>query len=100
MIEQNNNKLNEEALEQVVGGFESGRYEVIDITPRWVESTAVNGLDCRYEPDGEIAKTYEYGHRLRVDGITADGKWYRLLINDPRGGVCYAYIYKDYTERI
>ena len=40
------------------------------------------------------------GHRLKVDGITADGAWYRLLIYDPRGGTCYAFIAKRYTERI
>ena len=51
-------------------------------------------------PNGEIAKIYEKGHKLKVDGITADGEWYRLLIYDPKGGTCYAYIYKKYTEKI
>ena len=57
-------------------------------------------MNCRYTPNGPIAKTYEYGHKLKVDGITADGLWYRLLINDPRGGTCYAFIFKEYTERL
>ena len=38
-------------------------------------------------------------HRLKVDGITTDGLWYKLWIYDPRGGECNGYIYKQYTER-
>lgn len=93
------NKLNAEELEGVTGGV--GRQEIIvkAITPRWVKVTA-SSLNCRYTPNGPIAKVYEYGHKLKVDGITDDGLWYRLLINDPRGGTCYAYIFKQYTERL
>ena len=91
------NKLNEEELDQVTGG-KSANVSVKPITPLWIEVTA-SSLNCRYTPNGPIAKIYERGHRLKVDGITTDGKWYRLLINDPRGGTCYAFIYKEYTRK-
>ena len=91
------NKLNEEELDQVTGG-KSANVSVKPITPLWIEVTA-SSLNCRYTPNGPIAKIYERGHRLKVDGITTDGKWYRLLINDPRGGTCYAFIYKLYTRK-
>ena len=94
------NKLSPEELESVTGGVGRQEIDVQPIKPIWIRVTAQNGLNCRYTPDGPIAKTYEYGHKLKVDGVTADGKWYRLLINDPRGGTCYAFIYKQYTERI
>ena len=93
------NKLNVEDLEQVTGGAGRQEIRVKAITPRWVKVTA-SSLNCRYTPNGPIAKTYEYGHKLKVDGITSDGEWYRLLINDPRGGTCYAFIFKEYTERL
>ena len=92
------NKLNAEELTEVTGGVGRQEIEVKSITPIWVKVTA-SSLNCRYTPNGPIAKTYEYGHKLKVDGITEDGKWYRLLINDPRGGTCYAFIYKEYTQK-
>ena len=93
-------KLNAEELEDVTGGVGRQEINVKSIKPIWVRCTAVHGLNCSYTPNGPVAKTYEYGHKLKVDGITADGKWYRLLINDPRGGTCYAFIFKQYTEVI
>ena len=93
------NKLNVEDLEQVTGGVGRQEIRVKAITPRWVKVTA-SSLNCRYTPNGPIAKTYEYGHKLKVDGITSDGEWYRLLVNDPRGGTIYGFIFKAYTERI
>ena len=93
------NKINDEALEEVTGGQGNSAYKVRPITPIWVRVTS-SSLNCRYTPNGEIAKIYERGHKLKVDGITNDGEWYRLLIYDPRGGTCYAYIAKRYTERI
>ena len=93
------NKLNAEELNGITGGVGRQEIDVKAITPIWVMVTA-SSLNCRYTPDGPIAKTYEYGHKLKVDGITTDGKWYRLLINDPRGGTCYAFIYKEYTKKI
>ena len=99
MSEMMENKLNAEDLNEVTGGAGRQELEVRAITPIWVKVTA-SSLNCRYTPNGPIAKTYEYGHKLKVDGITADGKWYRLLINDPRGGTCYAFIYKEYTKKI
>lgn len=92
------NKLNEEELDVVSGGEAGSGYSVRAITPIWVRVTA-SSLHCRYTPNGEIAKTYERGHKLKVDGITTDGKWYRLLIYNPKGGTCYGYIFKQYTER-
>ncbi len=102
MDELNMNKLNEEELNAVDGGVgEASSVKVKPITPIWVKVTSTS-LNCRYTPDGEIAKVYEKGHRLKVDGITSDGYWYRLLIYDPRSdgnGTCYAYIAKKYTMR-
>ena len=93
------NKINEEFLETVAGGTEEHpvTYKVRPIKKTRIRVTA-SSLHCRYYPDGPIAKDYEYGHSLYVDGITADGLWYRLLIYDPKGGTCYGYIYKQYTE--
>ena len=92
------NKMNAEELNEVTGGVGRQEINVRAITPIWVMVTA-SSLNCRYTPNGPIAKTYEYGHKLKVDGITDDGEWYRLLINDPRGGTCYAFIYKQYTKK-
>ena len=95
------NKLTNEALDNVVGGNDGmGEYyySVRDINPIWVRVTS-SSLNCRYWPNGRIAKVYERGHKLKVDGITTDGEWYRLLIYDPKGGTCYAYIAKRYTEK-
>ena len=99
MSENMNNKISDELLASVSGGTEidNSAYKVRPIKKTRVRVTA-SSLHCRYTPDGPIAKDYEYGHILYVDGITSDGKWYRLLINDPNGGTCYAYIYKQYTE--
>ena len=96
-----NNKLNIDALVQVTGGNDgTGEgFSVRDIQPIWVRVTS-STLNCRYTPNGRIAKVYERGHKLKVDGITLDGEWYRLWIYDPEGGECYGYIYKAYTERI
>ena len=95
------NKINEETLNEVTGGAGIGEapaeFKVRPIQRTRIRVTA-SSLHCRYTPNGPIAKDYERGHILYVDGITADGLWYRLLINDPRGGTCYAYIYKQYTE--
>lgn len=98
-MEYENNKLNEEALNRVSGGTAQAAVKVTDITPIWVRVTA-SPLYCRYTPGGKIAKVYEKGQRLKVDGITADDNWYRLLINNPEGGTCYAYVAKKYTDRI
>ena len=92
------NKISAEELNEATGGV--GRaysVKVRPITPIWVRVTA-SSLNCRYTPNGEIAKIYEKGHKLKVDGITTDGEWYRLMIYDPKGGTCYGYIYKQYTE--
>ena len=94
------NKISAEELNEVTGGVgAASSVKVRPITPIWVRVTA-SSLNCRYTPNGEIAKIYERGHKLKVDGITEDGEWYRLLIYDPKGGTCYAYIYKKYTEKI
>ena len=93
------NKLNAEELNEVTGGIGRQEINVKAIKPIWVMVTA-SSLNCRYTPNGPIAKTYEYGHKLKVDGITDDGEWYRLLINDPRGGTCYVFIFKQYTKKI
>lgn len=90
--------LYDEALEEVSGGTAQAVVKVKDITPIWVKASA-SPLYCRYTPGGKIAKIYEKGHRLKVDGITADGNWYRLLIND-HGGACFAYVAKKYTKVI
>ena len=76
-----NNKLNIDALEQVTGGNDgTGEgFSVRDIQPIWVRVTS-STLNCRYTPNGRIAKVYERGHKLKVDGITLDGEWYRLWI--------------------
>ena len=100
MEDLNMKKLNESELSAVDGGVaEASAVKVRPIEPIWVEVTA-SALKCRYTPWGEVAKVYERGHRLKVDGITGDGEWYRLLIYNPKGGTCYAYIYKQYTKRI
>ena len=93
------NKINEAELDAVTGGAAKGGVQVRPITPIWVRVTA-SSLNCRYTPNGPIIKTYEHGHKLKVDGITGDGQWYRLLVNDPRGGTIYGFIFKEYTERI
>ena len=93
------NKLNAEQLEAVTGGTNGDDVPVTTIKPRWVEVTA-SSLNCRYWPDGPIAKIYEKGHRLKVDAVTKDNLWYRLLIYDPKGGNCYGFIYKKYTREI
>ena len=93
------NKISEAELNEVTGGVGEAGVKVRPINPIWVRVTA-SSLNCRYTPNGEIAKIYEKGHKLKVDGITADGEWYRLLIYDPKGGTCYAYIFKKYTEKI
>ena len=77
------NKLNAEELEGVTGGVGRQEIDVKSITPIWVKVTS-SSLNCRYTPNGPIAKTYEYGHKLKV----------------PNGGTCYAFIYKDYTQKI
>ena len=86
------NKLNADELNEVTGGISRAEIKVTPIQPIWVRVTS-STLNCRYT-------LYERGHKLKVDGITSDGEWYRLLINDPRGGTCYAFIYKKYTEKI
>ena len=71
MSELNNNKISDEALENVTGGndgYGEGTYSVRDITPIWVEVTS-STLNCRYWPNGRIAKVYERGHKLKVDGV-------------------------------
>ena len=93
------NKISEEALSEVTGGVGQAEVKVKPITPIWVRVTA-SSLNCRYTPNGPIAKTYEYGHKLKVDGITTDGLWYKLWIYDPKGGECNGYIYKAYTQDI
>ena len=97
------NKLNAEELGEVSGGayraYNKPELEVIAITPYRVRVTS-SSLNCRYTPNGPIAKTYEYGHKLKVDGLTTDGLWYRLWIYNPQGGECYGYIYKAYTQVI
>ena len=93
------NKIGEEELNEVTGGVGAAEVKVRPITPIWVRVTS-SSLNCRYTPNGEIAKIYEKGHKLKVDGITTDGNWYRLLIYNPNGGTCYGYIAKQYTQRI
>jgi len=102
MSELENKKLGDEILAEVAGGNDGmgdGTFSVYDIIPVWVMVTA-DSLNCRYTPNGEIAKTYEYGHKLEVNGITTDGLWYRLWIYNPKGGECNGYIYKQYTQLI
>ena len=93
------NKMNAEELSAVTGGRTAQSYRVRPINPIWVRVTA-SSLNCRYTPNGKIEKIYARRHKLKVDGITDGGVWYRLLINDPQGGTCYAYICKQYTEPI
>ena len=123
MSELENKKLGDEILAEVAGGNDGmgdGTFSVYDINPVWVMVTAdslncrfsvydinpvwvmvtADSLNCRYTPNGEIAKTYEYGHKLKVNGITTDGLWYRLWIYNPKGGECNGYIYKQYTQLI
>ena len=92
-------KMNDEELGEVNGGTAQAAVEVTAITPIWVRVTA-STLNCGYTPGGKIAKVYEKGHKLKVDGITTDGNSYRLLIYNPNGGTCYGYIAKQYTQRI
>ena len=73
------NKISEEALSEVTGGVGQAEVKVKPITPIWVRVTA-SSLNCRYTPNGEIAKIYERGHKLKVDGITADGEWPRRSV--------------------
>ena len=87
MSEMENNKINEEQLDNVAGGNDGrgeGTYSAYDISPRWIRVT--------------VAKVYKRGDRLKVDGITTDGKWYRFWMYDPKGGECNGYIFKAYTE--
>ena len=93
------NKMNAEELSAVTGGRTAQSYRVRPINPIWVRVTA-SSLNCRYYPNGPIAKVYERGHRLKVKGITTDGLWYQLWIYDPQGGECNGYIYKEYTRRV
>ena len=93
-------KLDESMLEEVTGGVGAASVGVRDIGPYWVRTTARSGLKCRLAPNGKVLKTYEYGHKLKINGITTDGKWYRLLCYHPEGGTCYGFIAKEYTERI
>ena len=83
-------KLNDELLDEVSGGVGAASVGVRDVGPYWVRTTA----------RGKVLKTYEYGHKLKINGITTDGEWYRLLCYHPEGGTCYGFIYKKYTERI
>ena len=85
MSEMENNKINEEQLDNVAGGNDGrgeGTYSAYDISPRWIR----------------VTKVYKRGDRLKVDGITTDGKWYRFWMYDPKGGECNGYIFKAYTE--
>ena len=78
------NKISEEELNEVTGGVGASEVKVRPITPIWVRVTS-SSLNCRYTPNGEIAKIYEKGHKLKVDGITADGEWYRTIIINGTG---------------
>ena len=67
-MSEENKKLNDEELKQIAGGNDGmgdGTFSVVDIPDTWVRVTA-SELNCRYWPNGNIAKTYEYGHRLKV----------------------------------
>ena len=66
------NKLNAEELEGVTGGVGRQEIDVKSITPIWVKVTS-SSLNCRYTPNGPIAKTYEYGHKLKVLCIHLQG---------------------------
>ena len=100
MSEINDKKLNEELLEEVTGGVSEQSIGCRDVGPYWVRVTARSGLKCRLAPNGKVLKTYEYGHKLKINGLTTDGKWYRLRCYHPEGGTCYGFIAKEYTERI
>ena len=91
-------KLDESMLDEVSGGVGAASVGVRDVGPYWVRTTARSGLKCRLAPNGKVLKTYEYGHKLKINGITTDGEWYRLLCYHPE--TCYGFIYKKYTERI
>ena len=93
-------KLNDELLDEVAGGKKGDSVGVRDVGPYWIRVTARHGLNCRLAPNGKVLKQYEYGHKLKVNGLTTDGKWYRLLVYHPEGGTCYGFIAKEYTERI
>jgi len=87
------NKLNAEELDTVSGGayqaYDRPELEVISITPYWVRVTS-SSLNCRYTPNGPIIKTYEHGHKLKVDGITGDGMTWAAtgeVSKDPKGMV-------------
>ena len=100
MSDMTNSRINEESLKTVTGGTE---VEPVTYTVRPIKKTRIrvtaSTLHCRYAPDGLIACDFTYGTILYVEGITSDGLWYRLLIEDPKtGGVCYGFIYKEYTE--
>ena len=99
MNEFETNKMSDEALSEVSGGTAQAAVQVKAITPIWVRVTA-SSLNCGYTPGGKIAKVYEKGQKLKVDGITTDGNWYRLLVYNPKGGTCYGFIAKQYTQRI
>ena len=67
MSEMENNKINEQQLENVAGGNDGrgeGTYSAYDITPRWIRVTA-SELNARYWPNGEVAKVYKRGDRLK-----------------------------------
>ena len=68
MSDKMENKINEEALENVAGGTErqNYNYKVRPIKKTRIRVTA-SSLHCRYTPDGPIAKDYEVcttGHRM------------------------------------
>ena len=94
MSEMMENKLTADELDAVSGGVGRPELNVISITPYWVKVTAST-------LNGPKIKSFEYGHKLKVDGITDDGQWYRLLVNDTKhGGQIYGFIFKAYTERL
>ncbi len=101
-----NRALDDEELEKVVGGAmpndgglaANSTVKVKSIPPYWIRVTA-STLSCRDSPDGKIITAYNSGHRLQVNGITVDGKWYRILTDNPKGGTCDGYVIKWYTER-
>ena len=71
MSELKNKKLNEEELASVAGGNDGmgdGTFSCYDIAPVWVMVTA-DSLNCRYWPNGQIAKTYEYGQGSQTQSV-------------------------------
>ena len=69
MSEMMNNKISEEQLNKVAGGNDGmgeGTFSAYDISPRWVRVTA-SELNCRYWPNGDVAKTYE--RITALDGV-------------------------------